>query len=444
MSLIALLLLVFAPAAVPRAQPQQQQPPPAAGQMRLSKVEFVGLKSVKPEEALAASGLVSGQEVDIAAIDAAGERLMQSGLFRNLSYSVKGTSAAATVVFKVEESVRGVPVIFDNFVWFGEEELREAVRRKVPSFDGTAPAAGAMAEAIRSALQAFMRERRIEGAVEYMPSTDVAGRPEHLFTVKGAGLRVCELHYPGASGIPERELVENSSGIFNNEYTRTFVTNYVEAALLPLYRERGRLRATYRLPQVKPVSNAECEKGVALSIPIEEGVIYTWEKAVWEGNQALTTQELDAALGLKRGEVAGSKKIDKGVIEVNKIYGRKGHLTPRLRPAPDFNDTDRRVTVRFQVDEGPQYRMGELYITGLPEAEANNLRGRWRLLPKEVYDNGYMNEFRNTAVREFFADMQRAGRPIGPVKIEPTAKPNRETHTVDVTINFKPEEAKKP
>jgi outer membrane protein assembly factor BamA len=410
-----------------------------AGQMRLSKIEFQGLKSIKHEEALKASGLSTAEVVDIAAIDAAAERLMQSGLFRKLAYSVKGTSNAATVIFTIEESVRGVPVVYDNFVWFNEEDLRTAVRRKVPSFDGTAVVGGTMAATIKTALQELLNAHKIEGTVEYLLSTDIANRPEHLYSVKGAGLRVCELHYPGASAIPERELIENSSGIFNNEYSRTFVMNYVEAALLPLYREHGRLRATYRPPQVTPAaSTADCEKGVALSIPIDEGIIYTWERAVWEGVSAVTAQDLDIALGMKRGEIANVKKIEKGLSKLEAVFGRKGHLTPRIRQVPDFNDTDRRVSYRFQVEEGPQYRMGELFVTGLPEAEANNLRGRWRLLSKDVYDTGYLAEFVKAAVPEFYADMQRAGTPIKNVQPEIRIAPDREKHIVDVTIEFKP------
>ena len=440
------LLVLLAPAALSAqpAPPQRQPSPAAAGQMRLAKVEFTGLERVKAEEALAVSGLAAGQDVDINAVDAAAEKLLQSGLFMRLGYSVKGTSDAAIIVFAVVESKRGVPVVFDNFVWFDEEELREAVRRKVPSFDGTAPPGGAMTDAIKAALQDLLRERKIGGVVEYMPSTNLAQGLEHLFTVKGAGLRVCEVHYPGAGGIPEKELIENSSGIFNNEYSRTHATNYVEAALLPLYRERGRLRATYRPPQVKVVSNDDCGQGVAVTIPIDEGVIYTWERAVWEGQQALSAQELDAALGFKQGEIAGSKKLDKGLHEVRKLYARKGHLTPRLSPRPDFDDTNRRVAFRFKVDEGPQYRMGELVIDGLPEAEANNLRGRWRILPREVYDAGYLDEFAKTVIKEFYADMLRAGQRLQPFKLESSIKPNRDTQTVDVTLTFKPEEAKKP
>ena len=236
--LVGLLFLTTRGAAVAQPasppQPQQQPQAPAAGQMRLAKIEFTGLARVKPEEALAASGLAVGQELDIAAIDAAADKLLQSGLFAKLGYSVKGTSAAATVVFAVEESKRGVPVVFDNFVWFEEDEVLEAVRRKVPSFDGVAPAGGTMSDAIKAALQALLRERKIEGVVEYTLSSDVAGRQEHLFLVKGAALRVCELRYPGAGGITEKELIENSSGIFNNDYSRTFAANYFEAALLKL------------------------------------------------------------------------------------------------------------------------------------------------------------------------------------------------------------------
>ena len=64
---------------------------------------------------------------------------------------------------------------------------------------------------------------------------------------------------------------------------------------------------------------------------------------------------------------------------MQKAYARKGYLAARVRAAQDFDDNARSVAYRFQLNEGPQYHMGELNITGLSETDTNNLRGRWRL-----------------------------------------------------------------
>jgi len=429
--------LVFVALCVPAFSQQQQG---AAQTLKLDRIEFKGLEKVKETEALEKSGLQPGQSVTLDDVDAAANRLLESGLFKNLSYQVHGKTDKAVVTFTVIEQTWSMPVAFDNFVWFTDEELKEAVRRKVPAFDGTAPEAGAVTEQIRQALEDLLRERKIEGTVEYsLYSLDPSGRKvEHMFRVKGPGLRVCKITYVGARAVPEETLVQKSGGIFDNEYSLTYVSGFVEGNLLPLYHERGYLRAAFSPPKAKPDSTSDCERGVGVTMYVDEGAIYVWDKAAWEENAALSAQELDIALGMKPREIANGLKIEKGLASVQKAYARKGYLGARVRAAQEFDDNARSVAYRFQVNEGPQYHMGELVITGLSETDLNNLRGRWRLLHGDVYDEGYLAEFIKKTVPEFLREAVRAGHALPAMKIETKLTPDHEKHTVDVTINFKP------
>jgi len=75
-----------------------------------------------------------------------------------------------TIVFQVEEAKSGQsPVVFDNFVWFTNDELVAAIKRAVPSFNGLAPDSGKMTEQISHALQSLLKEHQIEGTVVYAP-----------------------------------------------------------------------------------------------------------------------------------------------------------------------------------------------------------------------------------------------------------------------------------
>jgi hypothetical protein len=111
--------------------------------------------------------------VSIDELDVVANNLLSSpGLFKNLSYNIKGTTDKAVLTFTVSEQKWTMPVAFDNFVWFTDEELREAIKRRVPAFDGTAPERGNVTEQIKQALQDLLRERKIEGTVEYDLSED--------------------------------------------------------------------------------------------------------------------------------------------------------------------------------------------------------------------------------------------------------------------------------
>ena len=409
--------------------------------MRLAGVEFAGLARVTREQAVSASGLQVGSRVTVEELDAAAQRLLDSGLFTKLSYRLRTTNDQATVTFEVEEQKGGsIPVVFDNFVWFTNEELVAAVRREVPLFDGTAPERGGVIQSITRALERLLQERKIEGQVAYTPSAEASGRnPKHIFSVAGSAIKVCGVRFPGAADVQSEELTANSKGLLGTEYSQEFAGAFADANLIPVYRRHGHLKAKFGQPTAA-VGDGECGKGVVVSLPVTEGAAYVWEKAEWVGNEVYAARELDSPLGMKAGAVADGLKIDEGLKAVERSYGRKGFLMARVRGEPIFDDSTRRVTYRVTVTEGPRYTMGTLFIKGIPEADADDLKERWKLKQGEVYDAFYLKEFLS---KEFNALLERATRTgrLKPSakepKVESSVKLNRDALNVDVTIEIK-------
>jgi outer membrane protein insertion porin family len=410
-----------------------------AGQMRLSKIEVAGLQRVTEARVVEASGLEVGQQVDVAALDAAAERLLGTGLFTKLGYRYRTKGVEAVVTFEVEESKaeRNLPVVFDNFVWFTDEELARAVREELPTFDGNAPESSGAVAAVTRALERLLRARKIAGQVDYMPSADMAGgNAKHVFSVKGVSVPICALRFPGASAIAEKELVGNSTPLLKADYSQEFVEGFAEATLKPLYWQRGHLRANFGRPgatiaAANTTAGADnCKGGASVSVPVEEGAAYSWEQAVWAGNAALTAAELDAALGMKTGEIADGLKINKALREVREAYGRKGYIFLSLKPRQEFADETRRVTYAFDIKEGAQFRMGTLAVTGLAAADANRLKEKWTLRAGDVYDASYVDEFLKK-------NLMTVSRPGTLQQMETSVKPDRQKLTVDVTLNFK-------
>lgn len=413
--------------------------PPAFGQqkksLQLSRIEFEGLKRYGREQLVEESGLKVGQTVNESALDEAANKLVQTGFFTNLSYRVHAANNLATVTFVVEEKAdKGAPVVFENFVWFSDAEIHDAIRREIPSYDGTALETGNMTDSIKSVLQRLLKEKNIAGEVEYMPSADAAGgNSEHIFTVKGIKIPICEVSFTGATGITESELKANSKSLFNEDYGHHFVVGFANSALRNMYRQRGYLRARFHEAPVKFPAGAACQDGVAVALVAEEGLQYSWEKAVWSENKVLTAQELDAAFGMKTGELASSTRIDQGLHEVEGAYGRKGYLEAYMRPQVEYDDANRRVTFSFTAVEGPQYHMGTLSFAGIPESLAAHLRTKWKLEAGAVYDASYADDFLY-AIRTDSELMQAFARKT--FKMGGEAKSDRKKLTVDVTIKF--------
>src|ERR1043165_3623271 len=299
---------------------------------KIAAIEIEGVQSLTKETAVATSGLKIGDAFSVEATDAAAERLVSSGLFKKVGYRTRNAGNNVTITFQLEE-IKGQssPVVFDNFIWFSDEELSAAIVREVPSFNGSAPDVGNTNEAIKKALQNLLAERKLPGQVEYNLTEH-----EHLFRLEGAPTKICTLHFPGAQNVSEQKLIQTTRSSMDLDYSRESAKTFPKFGLYPIYRELGQLRASFGAPVVKPDSNAGCE-GVDLTIPVNEGAIYSWAKAEWSGNQALWAKELDDALGMKPGEVANGKKFDKGLSEVKKAYGKSGHIQTHMEPTPLSN-----------------------------------------------------------------------------------------------------------
>jgi outer membrane protein assembly factor BamA len=409
----------------------------AQKQFTLRRVEFVGLKKLSPQKVIDASGLKVGDTISPDIIDAAAEKLMQSGLFKKLGYKLRTSADEATVIFEVEENSRNLPVVFENFVWFSEDELARAIRQDVPFFDGTAPEAGTTTDKIAAALQRLLSQKKIPGHVEHMPYSNLAkGTQEIMFTVEGIKIRVCSLHFPGAAAISEADLIKASQPLLKSDYSRKDAGGFANYTLFPLYRHLGYLRAQFHEPTAAlEASPGACENGVAITIPVDEGVVYSWGSADWSGNQALTNDDLTAALGMTPGEVADGARIDKGLKEVRKAFGHRGYLAAAVKESTEFDDATKRVSYRFLVNEGARYFMGNLIVNGLSVEEVERLKAKWTLGSNAVFDESYIDDFRQHGLREFMTGLaQRTG---SRAKVEIEMKPDAQRQTVDVIISFK-------
>lgn len=402
---------------------------------RLERIEVVGLKRMTAQQVITLSGLQTGQAIDPAVLDAAADKLLKSGLFRRLSYRVRSSEDQSIVVFEVEESALNLPVVFENFVWFTDDEILAAIRRDVPFFNGSAPATGDTTEKIAAALQRLLASRNITGRVEFLPYVTKDSQ-ELLFTVKGARIPVCSLHFPGASAVREADLIQASREVLNADYSKKDIATFAPIKLLPLYRRRGLLRAEFQSPTVTLENSAQCPSGVSVTIPVEEGAVYSWSGSEWNGNEKLTVDELAAALGMNPDEIADGLKIEKGLKEVRRAYARRGYLAAQVLESIEFAEGAPRVRYIFRIVEGPRYFMGNLIVNGLTAADAEALKSKWTMGANSVFDESYIDQFRQTALREFMTAFGPRTRGVQR-KVEVETRPNAQKLTVDVVINFK-------
>jgi outer membrane protein assembly factor BamA len=420
-------MIVLASAMATGHMPEPADQAQNAASYRLAAVQVTGASRYSRDDVARLSGLNAGQPVTIAQVNSAAQRLAATGLFKAVKYRYVNVGERMTAVFEIEEADWTVPVIFDNFVWFKDEEIVDAVKRDVPTFDGTLPPAEGVPDLVLRSLQTLLDAKRIPGRAAFQPHTDLKEKKlSYLFKVENPAPTLCALAFTGVSAAPERELVNASRSAIGGEYSRTILTGMSAGTLLDVFHRRGHWRASFA-PPIPALDSRECV-GVSAALAVNEGSVYAFAKSAWTGNRVLDAAALDALLAMKPGEVADSYKIEAGLVQIRRAYAKNGYLMATTSSAPRLDDTSKRAEFEMKVEEGPQFTMGSLEFAGLAEADVNRLRKNWKLPAGVPYDSTYANLYVTNEVVPLLPPGTR--RPTAKEAVDP------DKHVVDVSIVF--------
>lgn len=407
----------------------------SAQSFRLTAIHFVGLDRLTQEQTIAATGLHNGDSITVAQIAGVQQNLAKSGVFENVAYRYTTHGGDITADFQVKESKNVLPCSFDNFVWFSQDELDQTIRRRVPLYAGKAPASGTTLQQVADVLTALLHSNGIEGTVDEIPMSPGVGAPPDklLFQLKGVPMPVRSVKFPGASGLSEQQLTAASAEIIGQDFSTTHWSEYANFGLAPLYRSYGYLKVEFGQPtgRVNDTARDGSPVEVTVTLPVQEGLQYNWDKAEWSGNQQFPAQELDRLLAMKPRAVANAGKIAEGIAAVEKAYSTRGFIDLRLESDAKLDDAGRLATYDFSLTEGTQYRMGQIHWAGLPDKASAELTKSWKLKPGEVFDESYWPSFSQNVVSKKLSEMG-----IRKARVTVNRQVDKEKALVDLYVKF--------
>ncbi len=185
------------------------------------------------------------------------------------------------------------------------------------------------------------------------------------------------------------------------DYYHALLTSFDEHAVLPVYHERGYLKASCSPQQPRPVKNAapdtvDDKQAITLldiTIAITPGAQYKVTGWTWSGNTNVPTENLQSLLHAKTGEPANTVQLAADLRTVQQLYGSRGYVTAAVKADAQFDDVAGTVAYDLVVTEGAVYHMGELEFRGIDNGLTAKLRAAWKIRPGDIYDAGYLNEF---------------------------------------------------
>lgn len=265
-------ILLAAVTAGPRAAGVRQD---AAWTYPLQAIEATGQKRLTQAQVAALSGLRPGAVVLARDVEAARQRLVDSGFFTSVGYRFRNAGYSIVVIFTVAEVAWQTPVVFDNFVDHTDAQATAAVARDVPSFDGVAPDREAVLKRIAAALERLARESKDLGPVTFTLVYDKAQRTSHWrFRLDRASgpVPICTVSLSGVPPALVTAAAERIAPLVGTDYSRDFVLGHARESVLSGLAANGLPRASVAGVVVRrEAARPDCPRGVGVTVAIDPG-----------------------------------------------------------------------------------------------------------------------------------------------------------------------------
>jgi outer membrane protein insertion porin family len=397
---------------------------------KLLSIHVKGLEHFTEDQIVSASGLRLGQFAGDEEFKQAAQKLGQTGLFTQLNYSYKYSTEGCDLELQVAENEKLVPIVFDNFVWFSDDELLSLLHARVPLFEGKVPGEGHLTDEVADALSSLLEQRKIAGRVEYMASGELNGSiASYDYKLSLHPVVVRNMDFPGAAADELPALQAAAKPLSGEDYLRTKMRVQEKFNFLPVYHSRGYLKAQFAEAQAKVAQDGPPTL-VDVSFPVKPGLKYKLTDIKFAGNNVFPAEKLREIIHLKAGEPANSVQLADDLDQVHKLYGTKGYLFASVDPVPNMDNQAATVSYEINVTEGDLYHMGDLSIDGIPTENANKMLAQWQMKKGDPYDNSYP--------QKFFSIMYRDLGLHGSYNVAPRENIKKEEKTVNVALHFVP------
>jgi outer membrane protein assembly factor BamA len=417
--------------------PAQTPPAAATATAVLREIRADGLKSVTESQVVTMSGLQTGAEAGRDELQAAADKLVQSGLFAHVNYNFQSRADGLVVNFHLDEAER-VPAYFDNLPWFTDGELNDAIRAKLPFYDGTLPTAGAVVDEAAEAAGEFLATHGLQAAIEHQVISNPNGDGNiQEFHIDGATLKISSMEFSDASLNSSKMVQQQLAELKGKPYSRMAIDLFLTEQVRPIYQKQGYLRAKLGPPEIRLTGNPnqKLPEQIPVFVPVAPGAVYKWKGVEFSGNSLLSTVTLTSDLALKDGDVADGMAIEAGLDRIREEYAHVGHLDAKVDPVASYNDQLHTIAYKVRIDEGQSYKFNELTITGLSPTAEKRLRDAWTIPQGELFDKATYEELLTkleTKPAEIFHNL-----PVHYENVGHWIQPDEAHHTVDILLDFK-------
>lgn len=197
-----------------------------------------------------------------------------------------------------------------------------------------------------------------------------------------------------------------------------------KAALVDFYNSKG-----FRDAEILSDTIYDYDKRrINIDFRISEGPKYYFRNIDWTGNYIYTDKQLDAVLGINKGDVYNKELIEKKIhfnpkgVDISGLYMDDGYLFFRINPVEVAVNGDS-IDVEMRITEGDQATINEVTIVGNDRTSDHVIRRELSTIPGQ--------KFRRSDLIRTQQSLAQLGY-FNPEKVSQNLLPNPAKGTVDI------------
>lgn len=363
----------------------------ACAQETIGSLHVKGLQRVPEAAALEFSGLHLADPFSQDALNAACQKMVDSGFFLSAAYTFTPSNNNGKISYAVDFQVT--------------EDSDEMVRVKIdlPGIDGAAMLT--RMEAQDRLIQPLMPNN--DAATAYYrhaieAELATAGTPMSL-TIKRVLAtrmqiavvfrpvnppRLTSVQFQGNAGLDSEVLFDTiRKVVLDQDYSELDLRQALALNTTPFYEERGYLRVSFG-----SITLAGANGTVTATVPVTEGPVWKLGNVDIAGTE-LPVAEMLRVANFPTAKLANWALISQSLDRMQDPLRASGYLERHIEPERIFHDETITVDLRIHVNKGQQFQFAALKIEGLPPALATAAQSDWQMVPGSTYNEVFEREY---------------------------------------------------
>ena len=390
------------------------------------------------------SGLQVGQEITVPGTDItnAVKRYWRHGLFSNVQISadsIVGNKIYLNIALQARPRVSTI-----NYTGLKKSE-RDDMENKLGLLKGSQITPNMIDRAKILAKRYFDDKGFKNAEINITQREDVANKGQVILDVnvdKKQKMKVRRIIIEGNNALTSSQIKGGlfKKGAFSKIHEAGTLGSFLKAKkftperwetdrknLIDKYNENGFRDATILKDSVWTAD----DKHVDVYVKVKEGQRYYLRNVTWVGNTVYPTEQLNAMLGMKKGDVYNQKLLTKRISSdddaISNLYYNHGYVFSHIEPTEVNIDGDS-IDLEMRVTEGPQAYLSHVRINGNTRLYENVVRRELRTKPGDL--------FSREALMRSLREIQSMGHFDPEKSSNPDVAPNQEDGTVDITYNL--------